>query len=137
MPQSKGNQTIKFCQVIEYSKKNTFLQMSCRNKTTRETSSRASFIFWKSFIWGKSKRVRYTYSFTPGWLSPLGWVRPWLWSNLSFCIHVQPRWNLTPTLISPLSGRQVRNSPRGNSAWFERVTLSFILLRLNKQLLCW
>ena len=35
--------------------------------------------------------VRYTYSFTPGWISPLGCVRPCLWSNLSFCIHVQPR----------------------------------------------
>ena len=46
--QSKGNQTIKCGQLIEYNKRNVFLQKSCR-KRGRETNSR------KSFIWGKSK----------------------------------------------------------------------------------
>ena len=41
---SKSNQLIKFGQVIEYSKKNIFLQKPCR-KWARETSSRHPFDF--------------------------------------------------------------------------------------------
>ena len=52
--QSKGNQTMKFSQLIEYNKTNTFLQKLWR-KWGRETSSRSLFIFWKSLIWGESK----------------------------------------------------------------------------------
>ena len=52
--QSKGNQTMKFGQLIEYNKINIFLQKLCR-KWGRETSSRPLFIFWKSLIWGESK----------------------------------------------------------------------------------
>ena len=40
----KGNQTMKFGQFIKYSKKNIFLQKSCR-KWGRETSSRPLFVF--------------------------------------------------------------------------------------------
>ena len=42
----KGNETMKFAQVIEYSKKNVFLQKSCK-KRGRETSSRRLFAFLK------------------------------------------------------------------------------------------
>ena len=40
----KGNQAMKFGQVIEDNKRNIFLQKSCR-KSARETSSRPVFIF--------------------------------------------------------------------------------------------
>ena len=52
--QSKSNQTMKFGQLIEYKKRNIFLQKLC-GKWGRETSSRPIFIFWKSLIWGKNK----------------------------------------------------------------------------------
>ena len=52
--QSKGNQTMKFGQLIEYNKRNIFLQKLC-GKWSRETSSRPLFIFLKSLIWGESK----------------------------------------------------------------------------------
>ena len=52
--QSKDNQTIKFGQLIEYNKRNFFLQKLC-GKRGRETSSRPLFIFLKSLIWGESK----------------------------------------------------------------------------------
>ena len=42
--QSKGNQTMKFGQLIEYNKRNIFLQKLC-GKWDRETSSRPLFIF--------------------------------------------------------------------------------------------
>ena len=42
--QSKGTRTMKFGQLIEYSKKNIFLQKLCR-KWGKETSSRPLFIF--------------------------------------------------------------------------------------------
>ena len=42
--QSKGNQTIKFSQLIEYNKGNMFFQKLC-GKLGRETSSRPLFIF--------------------------------------------------------------------------------------------
>ena len=42
--QSKGSQTMKFGQLIEYNKRNIFLQKLCR-KWGRETSSRPLFIF--------------------------------------------------------------------------------------------
>ena len=42
--QSKGNQTMKFGQLIEYNKINIFLQKLCR-KWGKETSSRPLFIF--------------------------------------------------------------------------------------------
>ena len=44
LPQSKGNQTMKFGQLIEYNMKNIFLQKLC-GKWGRETSSRTLFIF--------------------------------------------------------------------------------------------
>ena len=52
--QSKGTQTMKFSQLIEYNKRNIFAQKLCR-KWGRETSSRPLFSFSKSLIWGKSK----------------------------------------------------------------------------------
>ena len=52
--QSKGNQIMKFGQLIEYNKRNIFLQKLC-GKWGRETGSRSLFIFWKSLIWGESK----------------------------------------------------------------------------------
>ena len=51
---SKGNQAMKFEQVIEDNKRNIFLKKSCR-KWTRETSSRPFFFFFFNFKWGKSK----------------------------------------------------------------------------------
>ena len=42
--QNKGNQTMKFGQLIEYNKRNIFLQKLCR-KWGKETSSRPLFIF--------------------------------------------------------------------------------------------
>ena len=42
--QNKGNQTKKFGQLIEYNKRNIFLQKLC-GKWGRETSSRPLFIF--------------------------------------------------------------------------------------------
>ena len=52
--QRKGNQTIKFGQLVEHNKKHIFLQMLC-GKWGRKTSSRPLFIFWKSLIWCESK----------------------------------------------------------------------------------
>ena len=52
--QSKFNQTMKFGQLIEYNKKNIFLQILC-GKWGRETSSRPLSILWKSLRWGESK----------------------------------------------------------------------------------
>ena len=51
---SKGEQTMKFGQLLEYNKRNIFLQKLCR-KWGKETSSRPLFIFSKSLIWGESK----------------------------------------------------------------------------------
>ena len=51
---SKGNQTIKFGHLIEYNKRNIFLQNLC-GKWSRETSYRHLFTFQKSLIWGKRK----------------------------------------------------------------------------------
>ena len=48
--QSKGDQTIKFGQLIGYNKRNIFIQ-----KWGRETSCRPLFNFWKNLIWGESK----------------------------------------------------------------------------------
>ena len=52
--QSKGNQTMKLGQLIEYNKRNIFLQKLCE-KWGRETSSRPLFVFTKSLIWCESK----------------------------------------------------------------------------------
>ena len=52
--QSKGNQVMKFGQVIVYSKRNIFLQKSCI-KWGRETNCVPTFVFSKSFIWGNTK----------------------------------------------------------------------------------
>ena len=52
--QSKGNQKMKFDQLIEYSKRNIFLQKLC-GKWGRETSFRPHFIFLKRLMWGESK----------------------------------------------------------------------------------
>ena len=53
--QIKGNQKLKFGQLIEHPKRDVFLQKLCR-KWSKETSSRSLFVFEKSFILGKSKR---------------------------------------------------------------------------------
>ena len=45
---------MKFGQLIEYNKKNIFLQKLCR-KWGRKTSSRPLFIFYNCLIWGKRK----------------------------------------------------------------------------------
>ena len=45
---------MKFGDLIEYNKGNIFLQKSCR-KWDRETGCRLLFLFWESFILGKSK----------------------------------------------------------------------------------
>ena len=47
--QSKGNQAIKFGQLIAYNKRNIFFQKLC-GKRGSETSSRSLFIFKKSLI---------------------------------------------------------------------------------------
>ena len=49
----KGNQAMKFGLLIEYYKRNIFLQKSCR-KWGKETSSRRLFVFSKSFVWCES-----------------------------------------------------------------------------------
>ena len=41
---SQDNQTMKFGELIEYNKRNMFLQKSCRERG-RETSSRPLFVF--------------------------------------------------------------------------------------------
>ena len=52
--QGKGNQTMKFGQLIEYNKRNNFLQKSsCRPNLG--TSCRPLSVFLKSFVWVKSK----------------------------------------------------------------------------------
>ena len=51
---SKENQTMKPGQLIEYNKRNTFLENLC-GKWGRETSPRSFFSFKKSLIWGKRK----------------------------------------------------------------------------------
>ena len=50
--QSKGNQKMKYSQLIEYNKSNIFLQKLCR-KWSKETSSRPLFFLKK--IWGESE----------------------------------------------------------------------------------
>ena len=52
--ESKDNQTMKFGQLIEYYKRNIFLQKLCE-KWGRETSPRPLFIFLESLMWGESK----------------------------------------------------------------------------------
>ena len=52
---SKDNQTMKLGQLIEYNKRNNFLQ-ALYKKWGRETGSRPHLIFWKSLMSGKSKR---------------------------------------------------------------------------------
>ena len=59
---SKGNQVIRFGQLIKYSMRNIFLQKSCR-KWGRGTSSRPLFVFQKSFIQGWSKWSASYFSF--------------------------------------------------------------------------
>ena len=51
---SKENQAMKFGQLIEYKKINSFIQKLSR-KCGWETSSRPLFSLQKRFIWGKSK----------------------------------------------------------------------------------
>ena len=45
---------MKFSQLIEYDKRNIFIEKSCR-KWGKETSFRLLVVFWKSIILGKSK----------------------------------------------------------------------------------
>ena len=52
--ESRGNQTMKFGQLIKYNKRNIFHQQLCR-KWCKKTSSRSPFVFWKSLIWSESK----------------------------------------------------------------------------------
>ena len=56
---SKGNQTTKFRQLLEYSKGNVFFQTSCW-KWSKETSFRP-LCFLKSFIWDKCKCFQLSY----------------------------------------------------------------------------
>ena len=51
---SKGHQTMKFGQLIEYNNGSIFLQKLCR-KRGREISPRPLFIFKNCLIWGKRK----------------------------------------------------------------------------------
>ena len=51
---SKSNQTMKLGQLIEYNKRNIFLQKLC-GKWGMETSPRPLFIFSKSLRWGERK----------------------------------------------------------------------------------
>ena len=51
---SKGSQTIRFVQLIEYNTRNIFLEKSY-TKYGGETSPRPLFFFKKRFIEGKSK----------------------------------------------------------------------------------
>ena len=44
--QSKGNKTMKFGLLIEYNKRNIYLQKLC-SKWVKESNSRPRFIFWK------------------------------------------------------------------------------------------
>ena len=50
----KGNQAMKFDQVMEYNKRNIFLQKPC-NKLAKEASSRPLFVFQKSLNLDKNK----------------------------------------------------------------------------------
>ena len=52
--QSKGNQTMKFSQLIEHKKRNILLQKLWRN-WAKETGSISLSFFYKSLIWGESK----------------------------------------------------------------------------------
>ena len=52
--QSKGNQTMKFGQLIKYNKTNIFL-FKLSKKWGRKTSSRPHFISFKSLKWGEGK----------------------------------------------------------------------------------
>ena len=52
--QSKSNQIMKFGQLIEYNKRNIFLQKVCW-KWSKETSSKPVSFFYKSLTWGESK----------------------------------------------------------------------------------
>ena len=52
--QSKSDQTMKFCQLLECDKRNIFLQKLC-GKWDRETSFRPIFIFKKGLRSGGSK----------------------------------------------------------------------------------
>ena len=59
--QSKGNQTIKFGQLIEYNKRNIFFQKLCR-KLNRETSSRPHYFFKKkSLLCGETSGLQLSF----------------------------------------------------------------------------
>ena len=45
--QSKGNQTMKFAQLIEYNKKNIFLQKLCKNEAGKLVPEPFFFFFFK------------------------------------------------------------------------------------------
>ena len=57
--QSKYNQTVKFGQLIEYNKRNYFLQKLC-GKWDRGTSSTALF-FFVNLIWGEDKCLQLSF----------------------------------------------------------------------------
>ena len=59
--QRKSNQTIKFRQLIEYNKRNNFLQKSYR-KWGKETSSRPLFNSLKSLIWGGTTGPQFSFN---------------------------------------------------------------------------
>ena len=48
--ESRGNQTMKFGQLIKYNKRNIFYQQLC-GKWCKKTTSRPPFIFWKHMKW--------------------------------------------------------------------------------------
>ena len=71
---SKGNQAIKFHELIKYSVRNICLQKSCR-KWGRETSSRPFSVLRKLYVWSKQEGF--------------AWQEIWRTSIHSFKIH----WN--------------------------------------------
>ena len=81
----KGNQTMKFGQLIEYPKRNIFLYKLCRNRG-RETSFRPLFGLLKSFILGKIK-------WSAAWFSYISMVlrSPYNRNKLFEALHYQSR----------------------------------------------
>ena len=58
---SKVNQIVKFGQLIEYNKKNTFLQQSCR-KCCKETNYRPPIVFQKALFEVKAIDLQFNFN---------------------------------------------------------------------------
>ena len=82
---SKGNQTMKFSQVIEYDKRNIFLQKSCR-KWNRKTSYR--LLLFKE-AWYEVKASGLQLSFNMFWQSST-WHTIKTSYTLSSCMNIDP-----------------------------------------------